>query len=252
LTTPLISVRHAKLVYPVLSVRAQSLRNSVLNVAVGGRLLQDGRDVIHVRALDDISFDVGDGERLGIMGHNGSGKTTLLKVLAGVYEPTSGSVQVRGEISSMLDIGLGLDPEVTGLENIFTMGRMRGFSEKQVRAKIPEILEFTDLGGYIHLPMKTYSAGMGMRLVFGVATSFSPDILLLDEWLGAGDAAFFEKARERMNNLLDKSRCMVLASHSFELIKSVCTTLMVLEAGQVRYYGEVGDRPPEFFGRQNG
>ena len=242
--TKLISAKQISLIYPVYSIRAQSLRNSVINLAVGGKLLRDGQDVVQVRALNDVTFDVLDGDRLGIMGHNGSGKSTLLKVLAGVYEPTGGSLRVEGEVSSMLDIGLGLDGEATGYENIMTMGRMKGLTPRQIRAKLPEIVEFTELGSYMHLPLKTYSAGMTMRLVFGVATSFEPDVLLLDEWLGAGDAHFMDKAKQRMNEVVSSARCVVLASHSFELIREVCNKLMVLEGGVVRYLGPVPDHHP--------
>jgi ABC-type polysaccharide/polyol phosphate transport system ATPase subunit len=241
---PLIVASSVSLVYPVYSIRAQSLRNTVMNMAVGGRLLRDSSDIVQVRALENVSFSVAEGERLGVMGHNGSGKTTLLKVLAGVYEPTGGHIQVRGNISSMIDIGLGADMEATGYENILTMGRMRGLSNGQVRAKIPEIVDFTDLGSYVHLPMKTYSAGMSMRLIFGVATSFDPDILLLDEWLGAGDAHFMDKAKERMSDVVSRSRCMVLATHSFGLIKDTCTKMMMLEGGRVAYYGAIPDEQP--------
>lgn len=181
MTNTLIKAEHVHLVYPIYSVRAQSLRNTVMNLAVGGRLMRDSHDVVQVKALDKVSFTVDEGDRLGVMGHNGSGKTTLLKVLAGVYEPTSGQLEVNGRISSMIDISFGLDPEASGIENIVRMGRLRGMSGKQIKAKIPEIVEFSDIGAFVSLPMKTYSAGMQMRLVFAVATSFDPEILLLDE-----------------------------------------------------------------------
>lgn len=220
-------------------MRAQSLRNAIANMAVGGRLLRDGKDVVHVKALDGISFSLKHGDRLGLVGHNGAGKSTLLKVLAGVYEPDKGRLIVDGRISSMIDIGLGLDAELTGIENIFNMGRMRGFSVKQIKAKIPDILDFSDLGQFIDLPLKTYSSGMTTRLVFGVATSLEPDILLMDEWIGAGDAGFFHKAINRLDNILKQSRVMVLASHSFGLIQEVCNKVLVLEGGRQVFFGDV-------------
>lgn len=235
---PLISIDNVHLVYPIYSIGSQSLRNTVLNMAVGGRILRGSRDIVHVMALKGVSFSVNEGDRLGIIGHNGSGKTSLLKVLAGIYEPDHGLVQINGNISSMLDISQGVDLDATGLENMQNLGRIRGLSGKEITAKIAEIVEFSELGGYMHLPMKTYSAGMGMRLLFSFATSFEPDILLLDEWLGAGDANFVEKASVRMENVVGGARAVVLASHSEHLIRRVCNRLLVLSNGSVDYFGE--------------
>jgi ABC-type polysaccharide/polyol phosphate transport system ATPase subunit len=234
-----IELNGVSLEYPIYSVKAQSLRNAVVNLAVGGKLLRDGQDVVHVKALDNINFRLKEGDRLGIMGHNGAGKTTLLKVLAGVYEPTRGRIDIKGRISSMVDINLGVDGNLTGVENIINMARRRGYTTKQILARIPEIVEFSELGGFINLPFKTYSAGMCARLVFAVATSFEPDILMLDEWIGAGDASFFKKAEEKMNGILAQSRVMVLATHSRALVEKVCNKLLVLNAGTQVYFGDV-------------
>jgi ABC-type polysaccharide/polyol phosphate transport system ATPase subunit len=234
----LVKLSAVELTYPIYSVRAQSLRNAVLNVAVGGRLLKDGRDVVHVKALTNINFELSDGSRLGIVGHNGAGKTTLLKVLAGVYEPTRGIIEVNGNISSMVNVGLGLDSHITGRENIVNMARRRGFNTRKILSQMSKIIEFSELGPYVDLPFKTYSAGMQARLIFSVATAFEPDILLLDEWLGAGDAAFLEKAQNRMNEILSKSRVMVLASHNIDLIRNTCDKVLVLDGGSQRYFGD--------------
>lgn len=199
--------------------------------------MRDNADIVQVQALRDVSFTVSEGDRLGIMGHNGSGKTTLLKVLAGVYEPNQGSLVVSGEVSSMIDVSFGMDPEGTGIENIERMGRLRGLRGKDIRSRADEIIEFSELGAFAQLPMKTYSAGMQMRLVFALMTSFNPDILLLDEWLGAGDFGFLEKAKARMNGLVERSRALVLASHSLDLIGDVCNKLLVLESAEVKYFG---------------
>ena len=242
---PIVKLDHVHLGYQIYTIRAQSLRNAVMNLAVGGRLLKDDRDVIHVSALEGVSFELFEGDRLGVMGHNGSGKTTLLKVLAGVYEPTHGEVHVNGRISSMLDIGLGLDQEGTGFDNIWTLARMRGFSTKEIKARLPEIVEFSDLGAYVNLPLKTYSSGMMMRLIFSVATSFDPDVLLLDEWLGAGDEHFVGKATERMNSFAEKARAVVLATHSRSLAQKVCNKMLMLSHGRVAYFGPVEDAPEE-------
>ncbi len=227
--------------YPIYSVKAQSLRNAVMNLAVGGTLLKNSSDIIFVKALNNVTFSLSEGDRLGIVGHNGAGKTTLLKVLAGVYEPTRGMLNLRGRISSMVDIGLGVDGNLTGRENIINMGRRRGFTTRQIVAKIPEIVEFSDLGQFIDLPFKTYSAGMSARLVFGVATCFEPDILLLDEWIGAGDSGFVEKAKAKMNDILAKSRVMVLATHNVDMIRDICNKILVLEHGNQLFFGDVAD-----------
>jgi ABC-type polysaccharide/polyol phosphate transport system ATPase subunit len=236
-----IDLQSVSLNYPIYSTRASSLRNTIANLAVGGRLLKDGRDLIHVNALSDINFALQEGDRLGLIGHNGAGKSTLLKVLAGIYEPDSGHISVNGRISSMIDIALGLDAELTGRENILNMGRMRGFTLKEVLRRIPDIVEFSDLGQFIELPIKTFSAGMTTRLVFAVATSLDPDILLMDEWIGAGDAGFVHKAVDRLNDILVRSRVIVLASHNHALIKEICNKLLVLDGGKQVFFGDIGE-----------
>jgi len=234
-----VELRSVELAYPIYSIRAQSLRNAIANMAVGGKLLRNGQDVIHVRALEGINFDLHVGDRLGIVGHNGAGKTTLLKVLAGVYEPDRGHIRVEGRISSMIDIGFGLDPSMTGRENAMIMGRLRGYSARTMIEKIPSIIEFSELGSYIDLPVKTYSAGMTGRLIFACGTSLDPDILLLDEWISTGDASFHEKAAQRMDDILAKSRILVFATHDFPMIKRLCNKLLVLDAGSQVYFGDV-------------
>jgi ABC-type polysaccharide/polyol phosphate transport system ATPase subunit len=237
----IIELNSVDLVYPIYSVRARSIRNAVANFSVGGKLLRDGSDIIHIRALSNLNFALQEGDRLGIIGHNGAGKTTLLKVLAGIYEPTKGKVVVNGRISSMIDVGLGLDPEMTGRDNIISMGRMRGLATKDILKKMDEIIEFSDLGSYIDLPTKIFSSGMASRLTFSVATTLDPDILVFDEWLSAGDAGFIEKATKRMNSLMEKSRCMILATHSFSLVDAMCNKLLVLDSGEQVFFGDVGD-----------
>ena len=239
----LLSARNVRLIYPIYTIQASSLRNTMLNLATGGRVLRDAGNVVHVQALDGVSFDLYEGDRLGLYGHNGSGKTTMLKVLAGIYEPTQGQIVAHGRVSSMIEMGHGMDPEATGIENIKIMGRYRGFNGREIKAKIEEITEFADLGPFINLPVRTYSAGMTMRLLFATGTCFDPDILILDEWLGAGDASFMEKAKQRMDTFVDRSRMLVLASHSQDLLTRVCNKLCVLEAGRMVYFGD----PKEYF-----
>jgi len=239
--TKIVSLSGVELSYPIYSMRAHSLRNTIANIAVGGKLLKDGSDIIHVRALEGINFSLNEGDRLGIVGHNGAGKTTLLKVLAKIYEPDRGMVDVRGRVSSMIDVNIGLDVVLTGRENIMAMGRMRGFHTKQILGKLGEITTFSELGAFIDLPVKTYSAGMLSRLVFAVATSLDPDVLLLDEWIGAGDASFQDRAAERMNQILEKSRALVLATHNFHLLETVCNKVLVLNGGRQSFFGTIDE-----------
>ncbi len=240
-----LAAQNLHLDFTIYSLRAQSIRTAVMNAAVGGRLLKDRNDQVTVRALKDVSFDLREGDRLGVMGHNGSGKTSLLKVLAGIYSPTHGRVEARGTVSSLIDIGHGIDGESNAIDNIRVLGALRLIPLRQMNAMIPEILDFADLGPYAYLPLKTYSAGMQLRLLFAVATSFYPDILILDEWLGAGDAGFISKASARMQQVVDSAKIIVLASHSAALIQQNCNKLLLLDHGSVSYYGDEVDR---FFG----
>lgn len=225
--------------FPVYSVNARSLKKQFLQLTMGGKLSSGEQNSIIIQALDNISFHLEHGDRVGLLGHNGSGKSTLLRVLAKIYEPSQGSVQVNGKISPLLDVMLGIDPESTGFENIILRGILLGLTRKEIDDKIDEISEFTELGNYLSMPIRTYSAGMRLRLAFAVATSISPDILLLDEIVGAGDAGFMIKAEQRMNQLIEKSSIVVLASHSMEVITKICNKAIVLKAGQLHFFGPV-------------
>ncbi len=236
---PSIDVRGVTLDYPVYSVRAKSLRSAVFGSAIGGKLLKTASDMTVVRALSNVQFSIGPGDRLGVMGHNGSGKTSLLKVLAGVYEPSQGELRMEGHVSSMLSMSIGLDHEASGMQNIRHLVMMQSLNRKQVDARIPGIVEFSELGPYIHMPYKTYSAGMMARLTFAVATSGDPDILLMDEWISAGDASFRNKAGDRMKAMFERAGLVVLATHDPGLIDRVCNKVMVLNGGRVEYFGAI-------------
>lgn len=223
--------------YRIYSVRAQSLRTAMFNMAVGGRLYRGNSDITVVQALNNVSFKVQEGDRLALVGHNGSGKTSLLKIIAGVFEPDSGRVDVRGNLTNMISNGLGLDPDATGLQNIRNVGAMRLMPRKVVESRINQIVEFSELGDFVKLPLKTYSAGMVARLMFSIATEFEADILVLDEWLGAGDAHFVQKASERMRSFVDKAKIVILGTHDMNLVRDVCNVVLELEAGHVVYFG---------------
>ncbi|MGP1275821.1 MAG: ABC transporter ATP-binding protein [Caulobacterales bacterium] len=232
-----IIARNMTLDLPVYNIGARSFRGALLPMSVGGNVRAGGKGPISVRALSDVSFEIHDGDRVALFGHNGAGKSTLLRTLAGIYELTSGELHVEGQISTLFDITLGMDEEATGLENIELLGLSRGFSLKHIREARDEIIEFAELGAFIEMPVKTYSSGMKMRLAFSVATSFQPDVLLLDEWVAAGDATFMRKTEERLAQRMENTRIVVFASHSVPLLKRFCTRAIVLNHGTVSFCG---------------
>ena len=234
-----VKIQGVTLDYHIYNIRARSLKNAVFNAAVGGKFFKGESDVVVVRALDNVSFNLKDGDRLGLYGHNGSGKSSLLRVIAGIYPPTRGLRHIDGEISSMIDIGFGIDPEASGLENIRHFSLARGIHPKRVAATLPEIVEFAELGAYVHLPMRTYSAGMHARLMFAVATAYDVEVLVLDEWMGAGDASFTGKAQARMKSMVNSAKIVCFATHSQKQIREVCNMVIHLEAGKIIYFGPV-------------
>ena len=208
-----------------------------MGIATGGKigLTESGKTV--VRTLDRISFSVSPRERIGLIGHNGAGKSTLLRVLSRVYTPTSGSIVIDGDIGSLIDISLGIDGEATGIENIFLRAALLGIPKKKVLQELDSIIEFSELGDFIKLPVRTYSTGMHLRLAFAVSTMINPSILLMDEWLSVGDKSFQQKAERRLNELIERSNILVIASHSKELIERCCTRVLWLEHGSIKMDG---------------
>jgi ABC-type polysaccharide/polyol phosphate transport system ATPase subunit len=200
-----------------------------------------GRDRVVIKALNGVSLHLQQGDRVGLLGRNGAGKSTLLKVVAGVYEPILGHVLASGKITPCFDLLPGLDPEDTGYENIITAGLLLGMDRNEIENKIPDIEEFSELGEYLSLPVRTYSAGMVVRLGFSLATSVDPGILLMDEWIGMGDARFAERASRRLRSFIDRSSVLVLATHSEELIRSWCNKAALLEAGRIVQLGSVDE-----------
>ena len=204
--------------YPIFDSSSRSLKKTLVRAATGGRIANDSHG-INIRAIDRISISIQNGDRVGLMGHNGAGKSTLLRAIAGVYAPTHGSLLVEGSMASLLDISLGMDGEFTGYENIFIRCVLMGIPKSVVKSKIDEIIDFSELGDYIKMPMRTYSTGMHLRLAFAICTAFPADIVLLDEWLAVGDAGFSKKAEGRLMDYIQKSSILVLASHSVEQVK---------------------------------
>lgn len=192
-------------------------------------------------ALKDVSFTIGKGERIGIVGSNGAGKSTLLRLLARIYPPTSGHVAIRGNVAPLIEMGAGFNPELSGAENIMLNGAMLGFSKKQMQKRVEGVWEFTGLREFADLPLKYYSSGMYTRLAFGIATEIDPDILMIDESLGAGDAAFVEKARARILGLLNRSNVVIIVSHDLETLRSMCNRGIWMNKGQVAADGPIDD-----------
>jgi ABC-2 type transport system ATP-binding protein/lipopolysaccharide transport system ATP-binding protein len=225
---------------PIYDVASTSLRNVLIERTVGGRFGKLGRRVV-VNALKNVSFEASEGDRIGLIGRNGSGKTTLLRVLADVYPPTAGLLDINGRVSPMLDAALGMTADMTGLENVRTCGLLWGLTPGQIEASLDDVAEFTELGEYLEVPVRTYSAGMLLRLAFAIATLREPDILLLDEVIGVGDAAFFNKAFARLQKMISRSRIMFVASHVNAKLQELCNKALWLNQGEVVACGPVED-----------
>lgn len=236
-----IQLDDVSLTFPIYDSNTRSLKKRVLKGTTGGRIGKASGHGSVVQALQQLSLSLAQGDRLGLVGHNGAGKTTLLRVLAGIYEPGSGKVLIEGHVAPLFDISLGMDPEATGFDNIVLRGLFLGMTRGEIRRKIDDIAEFTELGDFLDLPMRTYSAGMHMRLAFAVSTSIRPEILLLDEGISAGDAAFLEKANRRLEEFTEQAGIIVLASHSPDLLQRMCKTAVLMERGQIIGRGEVGE-----------
>lgn len=223
--------------FPELNAGNVSLKNTMIETFIARKTSKklSVRNTYH--ALDKIDLQIKSGERVGIIGQNGSGKTTLLRVLAGIHQPTSGSLDLIGKTVPLISYDLGVNMEASGLENIILSGVLLGLNLTELKSKLPQIVEFSGLGEAIHQPVRTYSSGMRMRLAFSLSTSVRPQILLLDEWLSVGDEAFQKKAQSRMNELVDSSEIIVLSSHSRDIIENVCSRVILMENGHVRADG---------------
>lgn len=235
-----LTVSNVGVDFPIFGSK-KNLRLSLLDGVTGGRILPrrvQASNVV-IKALDDISLELKSGDRLGLIGHNGAGKTTLLRVMAGVYHPTSGRLHVEGNLTPLLNLSPGIEQEDTGYDNIITVGMLLGMSLPEITAKAPTIVEFSELGDYIHLPVRAYSSGMQARLAFSIATSLDPGILLLDEGIAAADTAFAYKASVRVRNLMERTEILVLASHSEAMVDQMCNRAALLHHGRLVELGRV-------------
>ncbi|MBS0603537.1 MAG: ABC transporter ATP-binding protein [Verrucomicrobia bacterium] len=233
-----VEVENVCLTYPVYGADARSFKSTLINLATGGRLDSNNGTVV-VEALKDVSFKLEKGDRLAILGQNGAGKSTLLKVLAKIYEPTTGTLNVQGRVNCLFDIMMGMDHELNGYENIMLRGMILGLTKSEIRNIIPQVEEFAELGDFMKMPIKSYSSGMKVRLAFGIITHVYSEILLIDEIVNVGDAKFIEKAKAQMKNLINQSEFMALSTHDTHIIRELCNKALWLSGGKVKGFGTV-------------
>ncbi|MBS0350110.1 MAG: ABC transporter ATP-binding protein [Proteobacteria bacterium] len=232
MSNSLIQLQDIALRYPLLGIHNRSLKQ-ILLPRFGRNAAQVPEKINFIDALKGISFELTRGDRLGLIGRNGAGKSTLLKLLAGIYSPSQGNICVRGNVSPLLGISVGMNPQATGYENIKFRCLLHGFDRFKIEKIYREVEEFTELGRFLAMPVKTYSSGMNVRLSFAIATAITPDILVVDEVVGVGDVQFIEKAKARLTDLIESSNILVLASHSDEIVKKFCNKLLWLERGSI-------------------
>ncbi|MGM3162368.1 ABC transporter ATP-binding protein [Dickeya undicola] len=219
--------------FPIYSSSQRSLKKVIFKRAVGGGI-NDNASCITVKALNNISFSIYEGDRVALIGHNGAGKTTLLRVLAGVYHPSTGHINIDGDVVSLIDMAMGMDSEATGYQNIYIRGILLGLKRKEIAKNIDYIIEFSELGDYIHLPVRTYSSGMLLRLAFAIISTLKPNVLLMDEWLTVGDAHFKEKMGAKLKEMISNTSVLILASHSKVVIREHCNRFFLLEHGGIK------------------
>lgn len=233
-----IEVRDLHLFMPIKRSASQVLKQKLRNAARGSTRVDFEHTGVYVRAIDGISLEIHKGDRVGLIGNNGAGKSTFLKVLAGIYQPSSGECIVNGSVETLFTSKMAMDKDASGYENIYLMGYSMGLGKSQIEALEQDIIDFADLGNFLYLPVRTYSAGMATRLGFAVATSVGPEVLLIDEVVGAGDKNFRTKAQNRISDTISSSGTLVLASHSDSIIQNFCNKVCWLDSGRVRFFGE--------------
>ncbi len=246
-----ISADNVHVDFPIYGQRHRSLRNFLVPkrlaprlpvpAAVGGKIAAEISGKVVIKAIDGLTFTLNKGDRLGIMGHNGAGKTTLLRVLAGIYEPTRGALNITGKVTPMFSLSDGMDQDATGWENIWLRAAVLGFDRATVDRHLDDIAQFSELGDYLDMPVRTYSSGMFVRLGFAIATTLAPDILIMDEMIGAGDAKFVSRAEARLKQMIERTGIMVVASHAPSILKTWCNKAMLMNHGRLVHFGDVGE-----------
>lgn len=227
----LLSLKDVHVSFPVHNGSSRSLQLDIIRML--GFKTAKHQESVKVNALRGLTFDLHEGERVGFIGHNGAGKTTLLRTMSGAYEPTQGTLTSQGRVTAMTDFTMGMDPEASGRENIIFRGVFMGMSFEEIEGHIDDVIEFTELHEFIDLPIRTYSSGMFIRLAFAVSTIITPDVLLLDEIIAAGDLGFQEKLRQRLNEYIGDARLIVLAAHDLGSVREYCTRVLWMRNGQV-------------------
>ena len=243
-----IDIKDLSVWFPLYHGSSRSLKKMALAAATG-RLGRDRTQHVVVRALRDINLHLSAGDRLGLIGSNGAGKTTLLRVLAGIYEPVAGRIRVQGSLNALLDPSLGMNPELTGRENILLRGLYAGLPKPSLPRLEEDVADFAELSDFIDLPVRIYSAGMVVRLGFALATAIKPQILLMDEWFLAGDAAFMEKAQVRLETMVRSAEILVLSTHQVKIVSDWCTRVLWLDQGQVRADGPATEVLEQYLGK---
>ena len=228
-----------------LSIPLASFETSFKNIVQ--RALRPKKDA-RVTILDGIDLKVGQGESVGLVGRNGAGKSSLIRLMSGIYTPTAGSIQTKGRVSAILNLNVGFKRDLTGLQNIDLRARLLGMNSQQIQEKLPEIIEFCELGDAIDRPLHTYSSGMALRLAFAITTAIKPEILLMDEWIGAGDRIFRKKAHERLEEMATSANILIVASHNQALLKKYCGRGIVLDKGRIQFDGNI-DAALEYYDR---
>ncbi|MBE7202934.1 MAG: ABC transporter ATP-binding protein [Parafilimonas terrae] len=224
--------------YPIYGETGRSFKLDLLR-RVGGRLAREDGGRVSVQALRNFNVCLKAGDRVGLIGPNGAGKSTLLKVLAGIYEPSHGTARISGRVSSLLDMSMGMDPDASGAQNTIMRAVFLGLSYREARNLVPVVEQFSELGGYFHLPMRTYSSGMSLRVAFAVTTAIDPEILIMDELIGVGDAAFAAKAQARLDALIGRAKILAIASHSPSTIRALCNRALLIDNGTLVFDGSV-------------
>ena len=244
---PSINLENVSVSFPIFNVKTQSLKNKIIKSVMGNIISNNQDKVVHIDALKNINIKIESGERIGVIGGNGSGKSTFLRLCSRIYKPSTGSIDIKGDISSLINVNVGIDPESTGRENIKLRLIMLGYNNNQINELLNQIIEFTELNQFIEFPFYTYSTGMQMRLAFATSVFIKPEILIMDEWLATGDKDFQEKAEKKLNNIIENSKILILASHSKDLILKTCTRVIWLENGVIKKYGNTEETIQGYF-----
>jgi lipopolysaccharide transport system ATP-binding protein len=242
-----INLFKANVDIPIYNIKSRSFKNKLIKFGIGNKLSLDDSGCSIVHALKNIDLKIKEGDRVGLVGTNGAGKTSMLRLLNGVYPPTSGQVLSEGKITSFIDLSLGIDPDATGIENIYIRGSLLGILDKEINKNIDEIISFSELDEFIYLPVRTYSSGMLLRLAFSISAIVKPDILLMDEWLSVGDEKFNKKVQSRLHNIIQNTKIIVIASHSREMIENTCNRVLWFENGSIKKDGDAVAVCSEYF-----